>query len=104
MCWCLDGVPWGDEVRKGLAAMARQGLTPRVEIAVQETPEPGCDASSDGSWHGCVILDRRWDAAPVGQAAAHTVPSEEQLDMALRRLDACWHLAPGASMRVLGVR
>lgn len=104
MCWCLDGVPWGEEVRKGLAAMVRQGLTPRVEVASEEVPEPGCDASSDGTWYGCVILSRRWDATPVAQAAVRAVPPEEQLDMALRRLDACQHMTPRASLRVLGVR
>ena len=35
---------------------------------------------------------------------ARVAPAEEQLDMALRKLDACHRLSPTASLRVLGVR
>lgn len=38
------------------------------------------------------------------EVMARTAPAEEQLDMALRKLDACHRLSPGASLRVLGVR
>jgi len=104
ICWCQDGLAWDDEVRKGLASMVRQGLTPRVEIASDEAEEPGCDADSDGLWYGCVVMSKRWDASVVPQVMARTAPPEEQLDMALRKLDACHRLAPQASLRVLGVR
>lgn len=104
VCWCQEGVRWGDEVRKGLASIVRQGLMPRVEIATDESGEPGCDAASDGVWYGCIVMSRRWDTSVVPQVMARAAPPEEQLDMALRKLDACRRLAPSASLRVLGVR
>jgi len=104
VCWCQDGLAWDDEVRKGLAAMVRQGLTPRVEIASDEAAEPGCDVASDGLWYGCVVMSKRWDTSVIPQVMARTAPPEEQLDMALRKLDACHRMAPLASLRVLGVR
>lgn len=104
MCWCQEGLEWDNEVRKGLASLVRQGLTPRVEIASDEASEPGCDAASDGLWYGCVVMSRRWDTTVIPQVMARTAPAEEQLDMALRKLDACHRLSPGASLRVLGVR
>lgn len=104
MCWCQEGLEWDNDVRKGLASLVRQGLTPRVEIASDESSEPGCDATSDGLWYGCVVMSRRWDTTVIPQVMARTAPAEEQLDMALRKLDACHRLSPGASLRVLGVR
>eukprot|EP00438_Fugacium_kawagutii_P021285 Skav235205 [mRNA] locus=scaffold4495:81930:84990:- [translate_table: standard] len=104
MCWCQEGLEWDNDVRKGLASLVRQGLTPRVEVASDESLEPGCDASSDGQWYGCVVMSRRWDTTVIPQVMARTAPAEEQLDMALRKLDACHRLSPGASLRVLGVR
>lgn len=104
ICWCQDGITWGDEVRKGLATLIRQGLTPRVEIAADESAGPDCDAASDGLWHGCVTMSRRWDASVIPQVLIRSAPPEEQLDMTLRQLDACHRLAPHASLRVLAVR
>lgn len=104
MCWCQDGLPWDNEVRKGLAAMVRQGLTPRIEIASDEAEEPGCDGAHDDLWYGCVVMSRRWDTTVIPQVMARTAPAEEQLDMALRKLDACHRISPLASIRVLGVR
>lgn len=104
VCWCQDGIKWDDEVRKGLTSLVRQGLTPRVEIASDEAVQPSCDASSDGSWYGCVVMSRRWDTSVLPEVMARTAPAEEQLDMALRKLDACHRLAPHAPLRVLGVR
>jgi len=48
MCWCQDGVPWGDDVRKGLASLVKQGLAPRVEIASDEVLASNCSAEGDG--------------------------------------------------------
>ncbi|CAK0815784.1 unnamed protein product [Prorocentrum cordatum] len=107
ICWCQDGIPWDDEVRKGLAAIVRQGLTPRIDIAADEDPgltEDGCSAQSDGLWYGCVVMSRRWDTSVIPQALVRAAPPEEQLDMTLKKLDACHRLAPDASLRVLGVR
>lgn len=104
VCWCQDGVLWGDEVRKGLASLIKQGLTPRVELASDEAQEPDCSVESDGLWYGCVTMSRRWDTTVVPQVMARAAPAEEQLDMALRKLDACRRLAPQSSMRILGVR
>ncbi|CAJ1454855.1 unnamed protein product [Effrenium voratum] len=104
MCWCQEGLHWDNDVRKGVASLVRQGLTPRVEIASDEAAAPSCDASSDGLWYGCVMMSRRWDTTVIPQVMARTAPAEEQLDMALRKLDACHRLSPGASLRVLGVR
>eukprot|EP00439_Symbiodinium_sp_Y106_P038265 s1348_g4.t1 len=100
----IDGLPWDNEVRKGLAAMVRQGLTPRIEIASDEAEEPGCDGAHDDLWYGCVVMSRRWDTTVIPQVMARTAPAEEQLDMALRKLDACHRISPLASIRVLGVR
>lgn len=104
ICWCQDGLPWGDDVRKGLAAMVKNGLVPRVEIAAEDDVEPDCSPESDGLWHGCVMMSRRWDTTVVPQILTRAAPPEEQLDMTLRKLDACHRLAPGAPLRVLGVR
>lgn len=105
VCWCQRGVAWGDEVRRGLAAMVRQGLTPRVEIASDDSAlEAGCAPSGDGLWYGCVTMSKRWDTTVVAQALMRTAPAEEQLDMSLRKLDACHRLAPDSALRVLGVR
>jgi len=107
ICWCQDGVPWDDAVRKGLAAMVRQGLTPRIDIAADEGPglaESGCSAETDGLWYGCVAMSRRWDTSVIPQALVRAAPPEEQLDMTLKKLDTCHRLAPDASLRVLGVR
>ncbi|CAE7234437.1 unnamed protein product, partial [Symbiodinium sp. KB8] len=79
MCWCQDGLPWDNDVRKGLAAMVRQGLTPRIEIASDEAEEPGCDGAHDDLWYGCVVMSRRWDTTVIPQVMARTAPAEEQL-------------------------
>jgi len=104
VCWCQDGIAWGDDVRKGLASLVRQGLTPRIEISTDESEEPTCDATSDGLWAGCVTMSRRWDTTVVPQVMQRAAPAEEQLDMSLRKLDACHRMAPHTSLRVLGVR
>eukprot|EP00442_Polarella_glacialis_P017291 CAMPEP_0115072182 /NCGR_PEP_ID=MMETSP0227-20121206/14082_1 /TAXON_ID=89957 /ORGANISM="Polarella glacialis, Strain CCMP 1383" /LENGTH=888 /DNA_ID=CAMNT_0002458889 /DNA_START=68 /DNA_END=2734 /DNA_ORIENTATION=- len=104
VCWCQDGLAWDDEVRKGLASLVRQGLTPRIEIASDEAVDGDCSADSDGFWYGCVVMSRRWDTSVIPQVMARTASPEEQLDMSLRKLDACHRLAPNAPLRVLGVR
>jgi len=104
ICWCQDGLPWGDDVRKGLASMVTSGLVPRVEIASEDGVEPDCSPESDGLWQGCVVMSRRWDTTVIPQVLTRGVPPEEQLDMTLRKLDACHRLSPGAPLRVLGVR
>eukprot|EP00929_Paragymnodinium_shiwhaense_P066028 TRINITY_DN33089_c0_g1_i1.p1 TRINITY_DN33089_c0_g1~~TRINITY_DN33089_c0_g1_i1.p1 ORF type:complete len:892 (-),score=219.09 TRINITY_DN33089_c0_g1_i1:127-2802(-) len=105
VCWCLGGIAWGDDVRSGLAAIVRKGLTPRIEIAEDDSAaETGCDASGDGQWYGCVTMSKRWDGSVVPQGLIRTAPAEEQLDMSLRKLDACHRMAPRAALRVLGVR
>lgn len=104
MCWCQEGVPWGDDVRKGVASLVRLGMTPRIEIAADEESDPDCTAESDGMWQGCVMMSKRWDTKVVPAALIRAAPAEEQLDMTLRMMDACHHLSPDASLRVLGVR
>jgi len=104
MCWCRDGVEWGEGVRKGLTSLIRTGLVARIEIASDQAAEPDCSTESDGLWHGCVMMTRRWDTTVIPQVLVRTAPPEEQLDMTLRQLDACHRLAPRASLRVLGVR
>lgn len=104
LCWCLDGITWGDDVRKGLASVVMSGLVPRVEIASEDGVEPSCSPEGDGLWQGCTMMSRRWDTTVIPQVLMRAAPPEEQLDMTLRKLDACHRLAPGAPMRVLGVR
>mmetsp|Transcript_121452 Transcript_121452/g.241912 ORF Transcript_121452/g.241912 Transcript_121452/m.241912 type:complete len:926 (+) Transcript_121452:113-2890(+) len=104
VCWCKDGVSWGDGVRKGLASLIRSGLVPRIEIASDQAAEPDCSPESDKNWHGCIMMTRRWDTTVIPQVLIRTAPPEEQLDMTLRKFDACHRLVPGASLRVLGVR
>lgn len=104
ICWCQRGVPWQDNVRQGLAALVRRGYQPRIEIAVDEAAGPGCEDKSDGQWFGCVVMSRRWDTTVIPEVMARAAPPEEQLDMTLRKLDACHNLFPKASIRVLGVR
>jgi len=104
VCWCRDGVDWGEDVRRGLASLVRSGLVPRIEIASDQAAEPGCTPESDDVWHGCIMMTRRWDTTVIPQVMIRTAPPEEQLDMSLRKLDACQRLVPGASLRVLGVR
>jgi len=102
VCWCQRGLPWDDEVRKGLSYLVREGITPRIEVASEDHAD--CNAESDGLWHGCVAMSRRWDTTVVPQVLARAAPAEEQLDMSLRKLDACHHMRPDAPIRVLGVR
>eukprot|EP00928_Gymnodinium_smaydae_P032842 TRINITY_DN23691_c0_g1_i1.p1 TRINITY_DN23691_c0_g1~~TRINITY_DN23691_c0_g1_i1.p1 ORF type:complete len:885 (-),score=85.35 TRINITY_DN23691_c0_g1_i1:8-2662(-) len=104
VCWCQSGVAWGDDVRSGLASMVRQGMTPRIEIAVDsETGKTGCSPEGDGGWYGCVVMDTRQDTTVIPQVMLRTVSPEELLDMTLRKLDSCHRLAPGSSLRILGV-
>jgi len=104
VCWCQDGVTWDGDVRKGLASLVMSGLVPRVEIASEEDVEPDCSPESDGLWHGCVMMSKRWDTTVIPQIMTRAAPPEEQLDMILRKLDDCHRLSPGAPLRVLGVR
>jgi len=49
-------------------------------------------------------MSKRWDTTVVAQVLMRAAPPEEQLDMSLRKLDACRRLAPHSALRVLGVR
>ena len=43
-----EGLGWDNDVRKGLASLVRQGLTPRVEIASDEAYDSNLDNSDAG--------------------------------------------------------
>mmetsp|Transcript_26607 Transcript_26607/g.48756 ORF Transcript_26607/g.48756 Transcript_26607/m.48756 type:complete len:320 (+) Transcript_26607:47-1006(+) len=100
-CTCRSGPAWPAEVVKGFEAMASRSLVPRIEIGPATA---GCSAEDDGQWTACAVMSTSQNREPTPERLMTSLETDLYSDMALRKLDSCFHLAgPAKALRVLGV-
>lgn len=100
LCSCRDGPTWPLSVADGLNSTIARKLIPRIEIGPSTA---GCASEDDAQWTACSVMSSRSDASIIPDRMIPKLPPDEQLDIALRKLDLCYQLAGSdQALRVLG--
>jgi len=100
-CSCREGPAWPVEVVQGFESMSARKLLPRIEIGPASA---GCSAEDDGQWTACALMSTKPEGSPMPERELVSMDLELYKDIALRKLDRCYHLAaPGLALRVLGI-
>lgn len=100
-CSCRTGPAWPMSVVQGLNASLFRKLVPRIEVGAADA---SCSPEDDGAWTPCAIMNERADASVVHDRLLPRLPASEQEDVALRKLDMCFHIAgPHRALRVLSI-
>mmetsp|Transcript_63818 Transcript_63818/g.152211 ORF Transcript_63818/g.152211 Transcript_63818/m.152211 type:complete len:340 (-) Transcript_63818:43-1062(-) len=100
-CTCRPGPDWPVEVVEGLRSMFSRHLSPRIEIGHAGA---GCGSEDDGRWTPCAVMSTKPEGDFVPESRLTSVQPDLFEDIALRKLDKCFHLAgPQRSLRVLGI-